>query len=1061
MQMKFINEKGYHRMLYAFMVLACLLFANMSVYAQGFQVTGVVSDESGETLPGVNVMVKGTTVGAVTDVNGNYSITVPDGNAVLQFSFVGYNPQDIVVGNQRQIMVTMAESSTALSEVVVIGYGTARRSDITGSIVSIKADAIREMPSTNVMQALQGRLPGVDMINTGNRPGDNMQIRIRGQRSLTATNDPLVVLDGIPFPGNISDINPSDIESIDILKDASSTAIYGSRGANGVILVTTNKKIVGKARLTYDGWAGITSMFSRYPMMNGQEFVAFRTEAAANGSDVSTWSIYDDQKLDNDWQKLVLKNSYSTSHTINISAPTEKGSYNFGASYYKSDGIQPLQSYDRFSLRGGFDQQIGKILRIGMTTQNSLVITNGMNVNIMYSLLQCNPTLPAYNTDGSVRKEFYLLNSSNPDGQWNPLMFLENNQERLDHRRAFASYNSVYAEVKLYDGFKYRINLGGNYRQENDGGFTTGQPGIWSGSTSPQNAGASIANNHNYNWAVEHLLYYDKAFGKHNINAVAMYSAEQTRFNSSSASANGITVDQVQYFNLGLNSNGVTINPANQNYWMRGLVSYMGRVAYSYDNRYLLSVTYRADASSVLAEGNKWHAYPAVSAGWNIGNEQFMQNVNWLSFLKLRAGYGQTSNQSVRPYGTYGTMNAAYYTAGGSSAVQGFVPNTVPNPNLGWEYSETYNFGLDFSLFNSRLSGTAEYYMVSTKDLLMNVDLPSSSGISSSYLSNIGSTENKGFELSLNGIIIENKNGFTWTAGVNFYTNKNKITQLAGKSDRNVGMSWFKGESINSIYEYKKLGIFQLNEEAAAPGYYTGARPGTIKIAYNTAPKEEGGGGDVTFDANGKPSRLITGNDRYIIGTTDATIMGGFNTSLKYKNVDFSLVGAFRGGGLLISTLHGPQSYLNMLSGRRNQIKVDYWTKDNPTNAYPMAGGGGAVRGQGEGSNGDNPSFGRTLAYFNASYLKIRSINLGYTLQQDWMQPLGIANCRVYVSVSNPFVLFSPYNKETGMDPEPNSLSGERGTQANTNGGWNNRFYTIGYDVPSTRTYILGVSLTF
>ena len=1061
MHVKFINEKKYHRLLYAFMILTCLLFANMSVYAQGLQVSGVVSDENGEALPGVNVVVKGTTTGMVTDAKGNYSITVPGSDAVLQFTFVGYNPQEITVGNQQVITVTMAESSTAIDEVVVIGYGTARRSDVTGSIVSVGQEIIREVPSANVMNALQGRMAGVEMSVTGNRPGDNMQIRIRGTRSLTASNDPLIVLDGIPFPGNISDINPSDIQSIDILKDASSTAIYGSRGANGVILITTDKRTVGKPRVTYDGYAGITTMFSRFPMMNGPEFVKYRTDAQANNSDYAAWSVSDDQTLDNDWQKLVLKNGYTTSHSLSVSAPTEGGSYSFGASYYKTNGIQPIQSYDRISLRGGFDQQIGKILRIGMTTQNSFSITNGFNINIMYGLLQTNPTLPAYNADGSVRKEQYSLSASSADVNWNPLMYLTNDDERIDQRKAFASYNSAYAEVKIWDGLKYRINLGGNFRNYNDGSFTTGQPGIWSGALTVQNAGASIGNNHNFNWAVEHLLYYDKVFGKHSVNAVAMYSAEQTTSYGSSASASGITVDQIQYFNLGLNSNGVTINPANQSYSLRGLISYMGRIAYAYDSRYMLSVTFRSDASSVLSKGNKWHSYPAISAGWNISKEEFMQGFDWLTFMKLRAGYGQTSNQSVDPYGTYGTMSAAYYTIGGSSAIQGFIPNAVPNPNLGWEYSETYNFGLDFSLFNSRISGTIEYYTVSTKDLLLSMQLPSSSGISSRYTTNIGATENKGFELSLNGTIIKNNNGFTWTAGVNLYTNKNKIVKLAGESTRDVGNNWFVGESINSIYEYKKLGIFQLDEELSAPGYYTGARPGTIKIAYNTTSVDEGGGGDVTFDANGSPSRMITGNDRYIIGSTDAKFQGGFNTTLRYKNIDLGIVGAFRHGGLLVSLMHSPNSYLNMLSGRRGQIKVDYWMPDNPTNAYPMAGGGFIVRGQGERANGDSPSFGSTLAYFDGSYLKIRSINLGYTLKPEWLKPVGLSNVRIYVSVNNPFVMCSPYHKETGIDPEPNTYADTRGTTASNSGIIPRRFLGIGYDVPSTRSYILGLNVSF
>lgn len=1057
-----MSIKEYSRLLRNLVVSVCLLSLPMGLLAQGsISVKGIVQDESGISLPGVNVVVVGTTTGVVTSADGRFTINVPSEDAVLRFSFVGYDSQDIPVGDRREFSVVLIESFQAIEEVVVIGYGTARRSDVTGSIVSIGADAIKAVPSANAMQALQGRLAGVDMINTGNRPGDNMQVRIRGQRSLSASNDPLIVLDGIPFPGNISDINPSDIQSIDILKDASSTAIYGSRGANGVILITTNKGFIDKPLVTYDGYVGLSQMFSRYPMMNGPEFVAYRTEAQKNGTDVGSWSASDDQSLDNDWQKLVLKNSFSTSHTLSVSAPTAKGSYNFGASYYRANGIQPMQSYERISVRGSFDQQIGKILRIGMSTQNAFITTNGQNVNIMYGLLQTNPTLPAYNADGSVRKESYTLNSSTPETQWNPIMYKTNDDERLDVSRAFSSYNTFYGEVKLYDGLKYRINLGGNYRQINVGGFTTGAPGIWSGNTSTNDSRGNISNDHNINWTVENLLYYDKTFGKHTINAVAMYSAEQTLEYHSAASALGVTIDQVQYWNLGLNSSGVTIlstedGDSGQRYRQRGLLSAMGRLSYIYDSRYMISATIRSDGASVLAPGHKWHTYPAVSVGWNIRNEQFMQNIDWLSFLKLRAGYGQTSNQSVSPYGTYGLMSSAYYTTGLSSAVQGFVPNTVPNENLGWEYSETYNFGADFALFNGRLSGTAEYYIQKTKDLLLYMTLPSSSGIPSRYLNNIGATENRGFELALNGTILENRNGWTWTAGINLYTNKNKITQLAGDSERDIANNWFVGESINAIYDYKKLGIFQLNEAAAAPGYYSGARPGTIKVAYNPE-----FGGDVTYDSDGKPSRVVSADDRYVIGSTDAAWQGGFNTTVKYMDFDFTMVGTFRHGGTLISLLHSPASYLNMLSGRRGQIKVDYWTENNPTNDYPMAGGGIAVRGGGSNGNADNPSYGTTLAYFSSSFLKIRTLTLGYTLRENWMRPLGISHARFYVSVNNPFVLFSPFKNETGMDPEPNSEAGQRSTTASGSIGLNRRYPAIGYDTPSLRTYIFGVNVSF
>lgn len=1030
------TERNSKRLLSLF-ILLCLI--PIWAFAQTVTVKGIVKDGMGEPVIGASVIETGTTNGMITDLDGNFTIKVP-ANANLTISFVGYQTQTVDVAGRTSLQIVLKDDTKALEEVVVVGYGTARKSDVTGSISNVNAKTLKEVPSQNFTQALQGRVAGVEINRTSSRPGSEQQIRIRGTRSLNASNDPLIVLDGIPFPGSISDINPNDIKTIDILKDASSTAIYGSRGANGVILITTNKGVQGKATVSYNGYYGIVTLFSEYPMMNGPEFVKLREIASANGASWGAMGTMDDASVNTNWQDLIFKTGLSTNHDITVSAGTEKGSYNFGATYYKETAVLPDQGFERMSMRGTVDQEIGKFLKVGITTQNSYSKTEGEQSAPIYNILQMNPTISPYNSDGSIRDEVLELNSS--DKLLNPLLYKSVGEKHADDRKTFASYNSAYAEVKFIDGLKYRLNLGLNYRQSNYGKFDA--PGTPYMAYNADLAEATISNALTTNWTVENLLMYDKKFGKHSINAVAMYSAERTTYSYSTASATGVTADAVQYHNLGLNSDKVTIDPNKQKYWQRGLLSYMARAAYSYDNRYMLSATFRSDGSSVLADGKKWHTYPAVSAGWNIRNESFMDNIDWLSSLKLRVGYGQTSNQAIDPYATLGAMKAVYYTTG-SSGITGYFPTSVANANLGWEYSATWNYGVDFGLFDGRLSGTFEYYSQRTKDILMQLSLPGTSGIASPYWQNIGETSNKGWELSLKGIIFENKNGWSWDVGFNIYGNRNRIESLAGDQKRDTGNSWFEGEAIDAIYDYKKVGIFQKGEEAVAAAMYPGAKPGDIKVAYNLVD-----GDPVTFDENGIPSREINASDRQVIGTAEGNFQGGFNTTVAYKNFDLSIIGAFKSGGTLISTLHSPQGYLNMLSGRRGNIKVDYWTEDNPTNAYPTP--GGTTGGQ------DAPAYASTLAYFDASYLKIRTITLGYNFSEKLLNNIGLSRARVYVTVQNPFVIFSPYHDETGLDPEPNSLVRENSA---TEGGLPKRLLSIGTNTPSTRTFLVGLNLTF
>jgi len=994
------------------------------------QVSGIVSDSSdGSPLPGVNVLVKGTTSGAVTGLDGNYHVNVPGTDAVLVFSFIGYQTQEVVVGTRSAVNINLEPDLSTLSEVVVVGYGTQREEAVTGSVASISGELLRDIPSGNVTQALQGRVAGVELSQTSSRPGASMQIRIRGTRSLTATNDPLVVLDGIPFAGSIGDINPNDIKSLDILKDASATAIYGSRGANGVILVTTNRGQKGQqARISYNGFYGVREIFSKYPMMNGPEFMALRQAAGQY-----TNALDESDDVDTDWQDLLYKSGTITSHELGVSGGTEKGNYTFNAGYFNDQGVIPTQQYERFSMRAAIDQEVGKHIRLGFTTNNNYNITKGSQVGI-YGILSMSPLANPYNADGTWKRTIKMP----LDEPWSYSREVVENlkDEWLSETRAYGTYNSLYGELKIpgVEGLKYRANVGLDFRQSHGGDFT-GEGVNNANPTTPSSA--SVSNSHTYHWAIENLLTYDRIFAqKHMINAVALFSTEQTRFNSSRMAARDIPSSAFQFYNLGYAAGEITVDPSQQNYWQSGLMSYMARVMYSFDDRYMLSATLRSDGSSVLAEGHKWHTYPAVSAGWNIGTEPFLQNSNVINMLKLRVGYGQTSNQAVNPYQTLGLLSTRPYNFGNDTYSTGYYVNQLPNPQLGWEFSETMNFGLDFSLLQDRLSGTVEYYITNTNDVLLNVGLPATSG-ASFVTSNIGETQNKGAELSINGLILDNVGGWTWEAGLNVYTNRNKLVALASGASRDESNWWFVGHPINAIYDHERIGLWQEGDphlDILEPG----GNVGMIKVKYTGE-----------YNSDGVPVRQIGPDDRQIMNV-DPDFQGGFNTRVAYKGFDLSIVGAFKSGGILISTLYSSSGYLNMLSGRRNNVKADYWTPENTDAKYPKPGGI---------ASGDNPKYGGTLGYFDATYLKVRTMTLGYNFENTpFIKNIGIQQLRLYAAVQNPFVMFSPYHRESGMDPETNSYGDEN---AAVTSAYQRRLLTLGTNAPATRNYLIGVNLTF
>jgi len=1020
-------------------LLGILLLAAMPLHAsaQNITVKGSVKDAAGQPVIGAGVVQQGTNNGTVTDLDGKYVIVVP-GSASLTFSSVGFVQQTVAVAGRTEINVVLADDAEMLEETVVIGYGTARKSDVTGSIASVGGETLRAIPAHDITRAIEGRVAGVEMTQTSSRPGASMQIRIRGQRSLSASNDPLIVLDGMPFMGSLSDISPSNIKNLDILKDAASTAIYGSRGANGVILITTYKGNEGQdAKISFNAYAAVKKAV-KYPMMPGSKYAAMRKAAAIYSN-----TLDESDNCDTDWQDMFYRTGITMNYDLNVAGGTKTGSYRFGATYYKDEAVIPTQGFDRISINGSVDQRIGKWFKIGFTTNTSFNNNQGNQVD-MYAVLSKSPLVNPYNADGSLKTR---INMPSDNDQY---IFTKDVVNKLtadgvyvNEGKSVATYNTAYLQFDFpwVKGLSYKLSGGLNYRNSKSGSFTG--TGVNGSATSPNSASWSYSETRN--WTIENLLTYDRTFAdKHHLNVVALYSAEQTTSQGQSLSGKNIPNELFQYYNIGAClASDITVGGGSHTQY--GLTSAMARLMYTYDNRYMLSAAVRSDASSRLATGHKWHTYPAVSVGWNLHNESFMDAASgWLDVLKFRVGYGETSNQAISPYATLGSLSTTVYNFGDDTYKTGYYVSTLPNSELGWEYSQTWNFGLDYSFFKGRLKGTMEYYLVNTNDILLSLGLPATSGVGS-YTANIGKTQNKGFEFTVNGTIID-RGDWNWTAGLNFYVNHNKLVALADGQTENVDMCWFVGYPINCLYDYEYDGLWNEGDpymdilEPSKVNTTTGYKDalGAIRVKYH---------GD--YNDKGEPVRALSTADKVPI-STEPKFAGGFNTTLTYKGFDLSVIGSFQAGGILLSALHTGNGFMNNLTGRRGQIDVDYWTPQNTSAHYPRPGSL---------LDNDSPKYASTLGHFNGSYFKIRTITLGYNFKHTTLSKAGISNLRLYVTLQNPgLVLFSDFFKETGLDPESNASSY---TATATGIPGPARISYVGYNTPNTRNFLFGVNLSF
>ena len=984
--------------------------------AQGRAVSGKVSDAGGNPLPGVSVTVKGTAQGAISDAAGKFSVQAAN-NATLVFSYIGYKAQEVKVGSQNNINVALEEDAAALSEVIVVGYGSQKKSQTTGAISQVSAKQITEMPITNLGQALQGRTAGVDVSQSGSKPGSTPKILIRGRRSFNAGNDPLYVVDGIPLSAGYEDMNPSDIQSIEVLKDATATAIYGARGANGVVLVTTKRGAVkGKTVVTFDTYGGVSKPLDKIQLFNGAEFAEYVREAYratnnykdANGNPVPT-GVADaaaDAKVavlggdpavaaglaagrNTNYQDLILKNGIMQNHSLGVQGGNDKTQFYISGGFFQDKGISTGLDYTRMSLRANIDHNINSWLKVGLSSYTMYSIRNGENLNPYQFTIQQNPLGRPYDDNGNM-----IFSPTNDALLTNPLAEIVPGAQ-VDNTKKYRIFNSIYTEFKIIDGLKYRINFGPDFTLARWGRFI----GAATNARKYGDPQASTRNDFGFNWTLENVVTYNKTFAqKHNLGVTLLQSIQRDNFERYTADVQAVPAETQQFYNLGNAGSVLGVGSALTQWTIN---SYMARINYDFNDKYLLTATMRRDGSSRFGENTKYGNFPGIALGWNISNEAFLKQIPWLDLLKLRAGWGKVGNQGVAPYQTQGLLSRTAY-AWGSTAAYGYRPNTIGNPDLKWETSATANIGLDFSFLRGKIQGSLELYETNTTDLLLSDQLPGSIGFSA-VTRNVGQTRNKGIELGFTTVNVNTPSGFKWTTDFTFTKNKEEIVSLYNGKVDDLGNRWFIGQPLNSYYDYKKVGIWQLNEKEEAAKFYPGDKAN---------PLGAGVGQVKVQDTNG--DGVITAADRVLLGSDIPNFSAGFTTRFTYKGFDLSAFLFGRFGNMIVSGFHQNN---NALAGRYQQIKVDYWTPNNPTNEFPRPF-----------STQEFPQYNTTLIYFDGTFIKLRNINFGYTFPQSVAKKLGMESLRLFSSIQQPKIWSEYRSKYNGIDPEATITSSGTGT---------------------------------
>ncbi|HEU5146501.1 MAG TPA: TonB-dependent receptor [Chryseosolibacter sp.] len=1001
-------------------------FRNATWFGQNaVQVSGTVSDENGLPLPGVNVIEKGTTKGTSTDADGKYSIAVNEG-AHLVFSFIGYQTQEFRVDNQTEINVTMIEEMTSLDEVVVVGYGTVKKSDLTGAVANVGEREIKATPIVDLGRALQGRAAGVLVTQNSASPGAPATIRIRGTGSVNAGNDPLYVIDGFPTD-NINSINPSDIASIEILKDASSTAIYGSRGSNGVVLVTTKRGKSGRSTIDFESYYGVQSVRRKIPLLNAQQYAEFINEARINGGAEAYFDGSSDERplpsqlgKGTDWQDEVFRTAPIQNYQLTLSGGENKTRYALSGNYYDQDGIILNSDFKRSTLRANLDHDISSRVSVGLSMQGAFTLSNaartetdgGASSGVTNAAINYAPTFPVYNSDGTYYRNQGTLNGNLVD---NPVGLANEITNEYLTNRVLAN---VFLDIEILKGLKFRTSWGADLNNWKSNFYATRQIGLGLGT----NGTAAVSAGMMRNGLNENTLTYHKTFQeKHDVTALIGYTTQAYHTESVQANAINFNDDFARFNNLAA---GATLQSPGSSASDWALTSYLARINYSFADRFLATFTARRDGSSRFGSRKKYGFFPSGALAWKVINESFMKDQNVFSDLKLRVSYGLTGNQEIGDYSYLSFISNVRYPFGGANPVLqvGGVPAGISNLALGWEKNEQLDAGIDFAFFSHRLNLTADYYIKTTSDLLFSVNVPQTTGYSSS-LRNIGQVENRGLEIAISSENIAGS-AFQWSTDFNIAFNRNKVLALDGRPEFTDGAGsghlvvfntvlMKVGEPLGNFYGRQVAGIFQSEEEVAASPQAATAKPGDLRYA------------DLNNDG------AINDLDRTVIGNGNPDFFGGLNNTFTYKGIELNI---FFQGSFGNEILNFGRFDLYNLNGNNNQSAdvLQRWTPEHPSNTIPRANIFGGNR---------------ILSSFHiedASYVRLKNISLGYQLPEHIFGPLPIQSVKVYVAAQN-WLTFTKYK---GYDPEVSRFGSSSINQGMDYGGY-----------PASKTLLVGLNI--
>ncbi len=948
------------------------------------EVSGVILDDTGLPLIGVTIWSeKDNTRTCITDLDGRFSLTTNPGD-VLAISMIGFMPESIKVnGKTTGLTLTMQPDIKMLDEVVVVGYGVQKRSDITGAISSVDSEKAKGIPTTNVAEMLRGAAPGLQ-VNLGSaEPGGTSSVLIRGRRSLSGDNNPLYVVDGVPMT-SIDDVNSNDIASIEVLKDASSQSIYGARAANGVILVTTKRGLAGKVKVSYNGYAAVQTIDRNFEFYNGEEWAAFRHEAYYNAygyfdeEDCFRGLMLDVYKAGQDvnWEEVMISPAIQHKHDVSIQAGSDKTKFSLGLGYYGQDGMVLNSGFEKVSGRLNIDQKLGKAVTLGanMSFSKAWKTTADGSFN---TFITVPPLAKIYEDDGvTLRQDVTEAGESH----FNPLWNINNSQNYQITDRLLIN---LFADWKIVEGLSYRFNASMSTRNVNSNNYL----GLKHTTGMNTQGKATVGESFNGDYLLENILNYNKDFGKnHHFDATLMQSINYIQWKSLSVNGTGFANDELAWKSI---ASAIEYGKPEYQYSRRSMVSYLARARYNLMERYLFTVAMRVDGSSVFGKNNKYGYFPSGAFAWRIDKEEFMNGSrNWLNNLKLRLSYGQVGNQGISPYTTLGQADV-YYTEFGDKTAVGYLPGgTLHNPDLKWETSSSANIGLDFGFLKDRINGSIELYDTRTSDLLVARALNQSLGYSN-QLVNLGMVENKGIEIALNTTPVSTRD-FSWDLNFTWAKNDNSIIKINGELDENgnpkndVNNNWFIGEPSNVYYDYAFDGIWQLGDDIAN-SHMPEATPGAIKLK----------------DTDGDGS--ITEKDRVIM-KRDPDWIGSISTGIYYKGFDLTADLYVSYGGYLYNPYLTSFAQGGDLTGKRNGIRRNYWTTNNPSNEAPAP------------NMTQVPAYINSLGYQDATYVRLRNVTIGYNFPQELISRAKMSSLRLYFSFTNPWT----WTRVLGYGPEQN-----------------------------------------